>query len=107
MRGIELDGELSTLADTVRRFCENSFRGDGEVVVRRFRAAGWRRLADLGVLLLATPDGGGGALHVASVMEQLGRAGFPGPLAETFAAGQLLPPGRRDPVLAGEGIATL
>jgi alkylation response protein AidB-like acyl-CoA dehydrogenase len=107
VRGIELDGEQWALADTVRRFCENSFKGDGEVVVRRFDPAHWRRLADLGVLLLATPDGGGGALHVAAVMEQLGRAGFSGPLAETFAAGQLLPSALRDPVLAGERLATL
>jgi alkylation response protein AidB-like acyl-CoA dehydrogenase len=56
--------------------------------------------------MLATGEGGG-AVHVAAVAEQLGRAGFPGPLAETFAAGQLLRPPLRDAVLGGELVATL
>jgi alkylation response protein AidB-like acyl-CoA dehydrogenase len=107
IRGIELDVEHRALADTARRFCEDNLRGDGETVVRRFDPATWRRLADLGLLTLATEEGGGGALHVAAVMEQLGRAGFPGPLAETFAAGQLLRGPIRESVLAGARIATL
>jgi alkylation response protein AidB-like acyl-CoA dehydrogenase len=107
MRSLGLDGEQRALADTVRRFCEDSFRSDGEVVRRDFDRAAWRRLADLGLLMLATEEGGGGAVHVAAAMEQLGRAGFPGPLAETVAAGQLLPAGERGPVLSGATLATL
>jgi alkylation response protein AidB-like acyl-CoA dehydrogenase len=40
-------------------------------------------------------------------MEQLGRSGFPGPLAETFLAGQLLPAPERDRVLAGEALVAV
>src|SRR5258706_193144 len=107
MRTIELDGEQRALAATVKRFCEDSFRGDGETVRRDFDAALWRRLADLGVLLAATREGGGSAVHLVGVMEQLGRAGFPGPLAETFAAAVLLPEDELAPVMSGERLVTV
>ena len=107
MRSIELDSEQRALAATVKRFCEDSFRGDGETVRRDFDAALWRRLADLGVLMAATKEGGGSAVHLAAAMEQLGRAGFPGPLAETFAAAVLLPEDELDLVMSGERLVTV
>src|SRR5258708_16539799 len=107
MRSIELDSEQRALAATVKRFCEDSFRGDGETVRRDFDAALWRRLADLEVLMAATKEVGGSAVHLAAAMEQLGRAGFPGPLAETFAAAVLLPEDELDLVMSGERLVTV
>jgi alkylation response protein AidB-like acyl-CoA dehydrogenase len=107
MHTLDLDGEQRALAATVKRFCEDSFRGDGEVIRRDFDTALWRRLADLGVLMVATKEGGGGAVHLAAAMEQLGRAGFAGPLTETFAAGLLLPEDELAPVMSGERLVTL
>jgi alkylation response protein AidB-like acyl-CoA dehydrogenase len=107
MRGLGLDAEQRALADTVRRFCEDSFKGDGEVVRRDFDRALWERLAELGVLTLATEEGGGGAVHVVAVMTQLGRAGFAGPLAGTVVAAQLLPPAERESVTSGRALVAL
>src|SRR5258708_16324665 len=107
MRSIELDSEQRALAATVKRFCEDSFRGDGETVRRDFDAALWRRLADLGVLMAATKEGGGSAVHLAAAMEQLGRAGFPGPLAETFPAAVLLPQDKLHLLIPRERLLTL
>jgi alkylation response protein AidB-like acyl-CoA dehydrogenase len=107
MRALELDAEQRALAATVKRFCEDSFRSDGEIVRRDFDHALWRRLADLGILMGATEEGGGGAVHLVAAMEQLGRAGFPGPLAETFAAGMLLPEDELPPVVAGEKLVAV
>lgn len=90
MRGLALDAEQSALASSVRRFCEDAYKGDGEFVNRDFDRGLWARLAELGVLTLATEEGGGGALHVVAVMAELGRAAFPGPLVQTLVAGQLL-----------------
>jgi alkylation response protein AidB-like acyl-CoA dehydrogenase len=106
MLSIELDGEQRALAESVRRLCDELFRSDGEVVRRAFSREAWSRLADLGVLLAGDAELGG-AVHVAAAMEQLGRAGFPGPLAETFCAGQLLPAAERERVLAGEAIVAV
>lgn len=50
----------------------------------------WRPLAETGVLALATPAGGGGHLDIAAAMEVLGAAAFPGPIAATVLANQLL-----------------
>ena len=101
MRGLAPDAEQSALAASVRRFCEDAYKGDGEAVRREFDRGLWKRLADLGVLMLATEDGGGGALHAVAVMAELGRVGFPGPLAQTFVAGQLLPEQDRERVTSG------
>lgn len=106
MLSMELTGEQRALADSVRRLCAETFRGDGEAVRRAFDRAAWGRLAELGVLLAADAELGG-AVHVAAAMEQLGRAGFAGPLAETFCAAQLLPEADRERVLAGAAIVTL
>jgi len=107
MRGLNLDAEQRELASTVRRFCEDAFRGDGEVVRRDFDRGLWEKLAGLGVLTLATEEGGGGAGHIAAVMAQLGRAGFAGPLVPAVIAGQLLPAADRERVLSGATLAAV
>ena len=56
-------------------------------------AALWKRLAEMGVLsmMLPTADGGLGGDFVDSVLlvEELGRAGVPGPVLETMTVGAL------------------
>lgn len=67
----------------------------------------WSGLADLGVLGLATADGGGGALEVAAAMEVLGRFATPGPLAATFLANQLLDADGQAGVAAGKAVVAV
>ena len=61
----------------------------------------WKAMAELGVLALATPDGEGGACELVAAVEALGRAVFPGPLAGSICAAQLLPPREREAVTSG------
>ena len=95
--------EQHALAESVRRFCVAHCTDD---VVRAsgFPEELWRGLADLGVFLLATPEGGGGALEIVAVMEQLGAASCPGPLVPTFFAAQLLDGDDRMAIGKGEAI---
>jgi alkylation response protein AidB-like acyl-CoA dehydrogenase len=67
----------------------------------------WKPLAGMGVLALATPEGGGGAQEVAAALAVLGRFGFPGPLVATVLAGQVLSDERRRTVLAGEALCAV
>jgi len=104
------DGQLA-IQTAVDQFCAEVCPDDVvKATAGRFPAELWRELAALGVLGAARPDGdgeeGGGALEVAAAMESLGRAVFPGPLAETFLATLVLPPGEADAVAEGTRIAT-
>ena len=89
MIDLEYDDVDAAFADSVARLCD----------ARLVRAAGvtpvwshewWRAVAELGILGLTTPDGGGSVTTVAAAMESLGDADAPGPLVETFIAVQLL-----------------
>jgi len=110
MSGLDLsfDDAQQAIADAVAHFCRDRCHDD---VVRaaatRFPQDLWRGLAELGVLALATPEGGGGAVEVVAAMESLGRAVFPGPLAATFVATQLLPEAERARVLSGAALVAL
>ena len=100
----DVDGELAT---SIRRYCADHL---APVADEPMPTGWWAGLAELGVLGLATPEGGGTVTSVAAAMEELGRANAPGPLVGTFLATQLvdratrgrsrrarssLPPGRR------------
>jgi alkylation response protein AidB-like acyl-CoA dehydrogenase len=67
----------------------------------------WAEVAELGVLALGTPDGGGTVTTIAAAMEQLGQANAPGPFVETFVAVQLLDAERVDAIVAGAHVATV
>jgi alkylation response protein AidB-like acyl-CoA dehydrogenase len=105
---LALDDAQQALADALSRFCADRCP---DAVVRAaaegFPKALWRELAALGVLAIATPEGEGGAIEAVAAMEPLGRAAFPGPLATTFVATQLLPAPERARVAAGEVIAAV
>jgi alkylation response protein AidB-like acyl-CoA dehydrogenase len=105
---LTFDDSQQAIADTVAKFCAE--RCD-EAVVRE--AAGtlprglWSELAQLGVLALATPEGDGGACEIVAALEPLGAAVFPGPLAATFLATQVLDEAERERVVEGEWIVSL
>jgi alkylation response protein AidB-like acyl-CoA dehydrogenase len=94
---LELSDEQRALAGSVRGFLAREH--EPRLV--------WKGLAALGVLGVATPDGGGGALEIVAAMEELGRAGTPGPLVGTFMATQLLGDVDRDRVAAGDAVAAV
>jgi len=99
---LELDDAQRAIADALGQFCtdccDEATVGAG---VRGFPSALWQQLAGLGVLALATPEGDGGACEAVAACEALGRAVFPGPLAATFFATQLL--GAADRAAVAEG----
>ena len=67
----------------------------------------WRAVAELGVLGLTTPDGGGTVTTVAAVMEALGAADAPGPFVETFLALQVLGDVATAAVVDGDEVVTV
>lgn len=105
---LELDPAQGAIADAVEKLCRDRCDDEvGKATAGSFPAALWRELADLGVLALATPEGEGGAGELVAAFEALGRAAFPGPLAATVAAAQLLPAELRRPLVAGERVVAL
>ncbi len=99
----ELDDAQRAMADAVAQLCRDRA---GELAGRAFPEAAWRALGALGALAVATPGGDGGAVDAVAVMEALGAAGFPGPLAGAFLAARLLPPDDpdRDAVTSGQAM---
>ena len=87
---LNFDFEQQLLADSVRRFCENSELGPKLTHLDPLPSHFWTGLSELGVLGLGTVDGGGGAVEIVAAMEQLGSYGAPGPLVATFIGGTLL-----------------
>jgi len=101
------DGQQAVF-DSLSQFCAE--RCGEEVVaslVGAFPDSLWRELAELGVLALATPEGDGDAKEAVAACEALGRAVFPGPLAASFLATQLLPAGDRVAVAEGRSIVSV
>jgi alkylation response protein AidB-like acyl-CoA dehydrogenase len=105
---LELDPAQRALADAVETFCRDRF---GDAALRNaggvFPLALWRELAELGVLGLAAPEGDGGALELVAASEALGRAVFPGPLAATAFAAQVLPRDERRAAVEGRSLVSL
>ncbi len=105
---LELDDAQQALAQAVEAFCRDV---DAEALARRSDGVlprpVWRGLAELGVLACATPEGDGGACEIAAALEVLGRACFPGPLAASFLATQVLPAAERRAVASGEALVSV
>jgi alkylation response protein AidB-like acyl-CoA dehydrogenase len=105
---LALDDAEQAIADAVAKFCADRCP---EAVVRQTAGtlprALWHELAELGVLALATPEGDGGARELVAALESLGAAVFPGPLAATFLATQMLDEKERLRVAQGEWIVSL
>lgn len=105
---LEFDAAQRAMADAIAQFCRDRCTDEAvKAAVGDFPWKLWRDLAQLGVLALATPEGDGEALELCAVVEALGRAVFPGPLADSFFATQLLPAKQRAAVAHGEAIVSL
>jgi hypothetical protein len=105
---LELDAEQRAISDALAAFArERCPDARVRALAGSFPDGLWRELAELGVLALATPDGDGGALEAVAAMEALGRAVFPGPLAATFFATQLVPAAERGALARGEALAAV
>ena len=104
IREIGLDDAQLAVREAVTAFCRARLEKTPPGELAPFDRAGWRELAALGVLGLPDPGGEGGALELVAAMEGLGAHLHPGPLAETVFAAAVLPPARRDAVVAGEAV---
>jgi alkylation response protein AidB-like acyl-CoA dehydrogenase len=94
----------------IDRFCEqqnveNFARQSGTTFPRVL----WRQLAELGGFCPAAPgnDEAGGALEVCAISERLGHHVFPGPVAATFLAIQLLDPKEAAGLIDGHTLVSL
>ncbi len=108
--GLDLafDDAQQAIADALRAFCaERCTEKVVKACAGRFQAELWRELAALGVLALVTPEGDGGACELVAALGPLGRAVFPGPLAHTFLATQLLPAPERVALSRGEAVVSV
>lgn len=107
---IDLDydeGQLA-IADAIRQFCEDQCDPDTvKAASGGFPTELWQQLADLGMLAIGAPEGDGGAMEMAAAMESLGAAVFPGPLAASFLATQVLGESDRIEVIEGRGIVAV
>jgi alkylation response protein AidB-like acyl-CoA dehydrogenase len=105
---LEFDDAQQAIHASTSQLCRD--RCSDEVVKAAaggFDSGLWKAMAELGVLALATPDGEGGACELVAAVEALGRAAFPGPLAGSICAAQLLPPRERSAVVRGEAVVSL
>ncbi len=102
------DDTQQALADAVEAFCRERCTPD---VVRAAANEGpgtlFTELAALGVLATGAPVGEGGPLELASAMEGLGHAVFPGPVVETALALQVLPEAEAHEIASGRRLVSL
>ena len=105
---LSADPDAVAIADSVARFCASEL---GDTFTRRcavpFSRDLWQRLAELGVLALASEAGAREYGHAVAAFEALGRGGFPGPLAATFMATKLLDQTRAASLADGSVIVSL
>lgn len=105
---LAFDDAQAGIATALTQFCEQQCDPDTvKALAGKFPDALWRELADLGVLAAATPEGDGGPGELVAAMETLGYAAFPGPLAATVLATQLLPADERTAITSGKAIAAV
>jgi len=102
---LAFDDGQQAIAGAVRQFCNDRCDADRvKALAGRFPRELWGELAELGMLAIATPEGEGGALEVVAAAEALGAFVFPGPVIESFLAGQVLEEGPRVAVADGTRI---
>jgi len=105
---LAFDDAQQAIHDAVSQLCRDRC---GDAVVKaaseRFPGELWRAMAELGVLALATPEADGGACELVAAVEALGRAAFPGPLAGSVFAAQLLPVREREAVTSGSALVAV
>lgn len=105
---MDFDDVQRAIGDTIEQFCRDHC-SDAQVKAwwGELPRDAWRDLAELGVLALGTPYGEGGPIELVAALEPLGRAVFPGPLAATFLATQILPASDARPIALGEAVVSV
>lgn len=102
MIDLEFDSDQLSIANSVAQFCADHCSADRvKQEVDRFPRELWGELANLGMLAIGTPEGGGGAIEMVAAMEALGAHVFPGPLVGTFLATQVVASEERQQVSEG------
>jgi len=107
---LELAESDRAVAAAVARFCEQQ---DSEALARRagepFPWQAWRALAALGVFAAAAPghDDAGDARTVCAICEALGDGVFPGPIADTFLAVQVVQADQADALIEGRSLVAV
>lgn len=105
---LDLTDVQRAVASSVDRFCQDLCTDRvARAAADEFPSHLWRALGDLGVLAMATPLGSGGAQEIAVAASILGKALFPGPLAASFFATQVLADVDRDRVARGEALVSV
>jgi alkylation response protein AidB-like acyl-CoA dehydrogenase len=107
---LEYDDVDAAFAESVARLCQaRLLRPAGATPARSYEWSHewWHSVAELGILALTTPDGGGTVTTVAAAMESLGNADAPGPFVETFIAVQLLGAAEAAAVVAGDEVVAV
>ncbi len=94
------------VTDTVESFCRDNPASEILAEPGQRLPIAWRALGGLGVLALASREGQGGMLEAVAALDALGAAGFPGPLAASFLATELLETDEAAAVASGLKIAT-
>ncbi len=103
-----LHGDAAALADTVGKFAAGRLGSSVRQRARtRFSAALWQELAELGIFMLGPDRELGGYAALVGGLEELGRAGCPGPLAGTLLAVGLLPAPLASEVVAGRRVVAI
>lgn len=94
---LDFNEDQYAIADAVTSFCaDHTDLHRLKQMQAGFTIKPWQALAALGVFAPASSRGEGGALEICAISEALGRFVFPGPVAATYLAAQLL----EDPELA-------
>ena len=105
---LDFDDVGRAIGDAVAQLCRDHCSEDQvKALTGEFPKALFGLLAELGVFGLCTPEGEGGPIELVAAAEALGHAVFPGPLAATVLATQLLSDGEREAVAAGEVVVSL
>jgi alkylation response protein AidB-like acyl-CoA dehydrogenase len=102
--------EQEAIRSAIDRFCVQHdvaayARQSGQPFPREL----WRQLAELGAFAPAAPGNreAGGALEVCAISETLGQHVFPGPIAATYLAIQLLDPDAARDLIEGRSLVSL
>ncbi len=105
---LSFNEDQHAIADAVNSFCsDHSDLHNLKKMHPVFSLSQWQALAQLGVFAPATSAGEGGALEICAISEALGRHVFPGPVAATFLAAQVLQGDELASVIEGRALVSL
>ncbi|MCP4903833.1 MAG: acyl-CoA dehydrogenase [bacterium] len=105
---LAFDDAQEGIATALSQFCEESCNPETvKALTGKFPEALWRDLAQLGILAAGSEESEGGPCEIVAAMETLGFAAFPGPLAATFLATQLVDTKERVELAEGRTIVAV